>query len=76
LSALFLLGTLVPKAYATDTVIIGIDLPLTGPYSSLGVDSLAGAQLLESQISEKGGILFNLSPSTTLLQSKNPSVEL
>lgn len=56
LSALLLLGTLIPGAYATDTVIIGIDLPLTGPYSSLGIDSLAGAKLLESQISEKGGI--------------------
>jgi len=57
LFTLLLLGTVVPATYAIDTVTIGIDLPLTGPYSSLGVDSLAGAQLLESQISEKGGIL-------------------
>ena len=58
LSTLLLLGTLVPASHAIDTVTIGIDLPLTGPYSSLGVDSLAGAELLESQISEKGGILI------------------
>lgn len=57
LSALLLLGTSVFVASATDTVIIGIDLPLTGAYSSMGVDSLAGAELLESQISKKGGIL-------------------
>ena len=57
LSALFLLGTFVPTTYAMDTINIGIDLPLTGAYSSMGVDSLAGVQFLESQISEKGGIL-------------------
>ena len=57
LSTLLLLGTFVPTTYAIDTINIGIDLPLTGAYSSMGVDSLAGAQFLESQISEKGGIL-------------------
>ncbi|MFT5702163.1 MAG: branched-chain amino acid transport system substrate-binding protein [Desulforhopalus sp.] len=57
LFTLFFLITITPSSYALDTVTIGLDLPLSGSLSDLGLESLAGAELLESQINNKGGIL-------------------
>lgn len=57
LSTLLLFATLASSVYALDAITIGVDLPVTGPYNSLGVDSLAGIQFLENQLSDKGGIL-------------------
>ncbi len=44
-------------ARAADTVKIGLDNPLTGPYAALGKNELIGAQLAIEQINAKGGIL-------------------
>lgn len=44
-------------ARAADTLKIGLDNPLTGPYAALGKNELIGAQLAIEQINAKGGIL-------------------
>ena len=44
-------------ARAADTVKIGLDNPLTGPYAAVGKNELIGAQFAVEQINAKGGIL-------------------
>ena len=45
------------RARAADSVKIGVDNPLTGPYAALGKNELVGIQLAVEQINAKGGIL-------------------
>lgn len=57
LFTLFLLGSLSPAVHATETIFIGLDLPLSGSLRDLGEDTLAGAKLLGAQINDQGGLL-------------------
>jgi branched-chain amino acid transport system substrate-binding protein len=45
------------SARAADTVKIGLDNPLTGPFAALGKNELIGAQLAVDKINAAGGIL-------------------
>ncbi|BHH85428.1 ABC transporter substrate-binding protein [Desulforhopalus sp. 52FAK] len=57
LSALLFFTSMATSAMSTETIAIGLDLPLSGALKDLGLDSLAGAKLLEDQINDKGGLL-------------------
>jgi len=56
-STFLLISSMVNSAQSTETVTIGLDLPLSGALTDLGTDSLAGAELLEDQINARGGLL-------------------
>ena len=57
LFTLLLVGSFSPATHAAEAVLIGLNLPLSGSLRDLGEDTLAGAELLGSQINDQGGLL-------------------
>jgi branched-chain amino acid transport system substrate-binding protein len=55
--ALQLAGPFVIKARGEEPIKVGVDNPLTGIYTALGKNELAGMELAAEQINAKGGIL-------------------
>lgn len=43
---------------AAESINIGIDLPLTGSFDTLGIDTLAGADQLLQEVNQEGGLLI------------------
>jgi branched-chain amino acid transport system substrate-binding protein len=58
LLTLLLFGSSSPATHAAETVLIGLNLPLSGSLHDLGEETLAGADLLVSQINDQGGLLI------------------
>ena len=77
ISVFLIISTFVPAIHATETVTIGLNLPLSGPRSNQGNDSLTGVQLLVSQVNEKGGILVGDTryPVTLITIDNKSSIE-
>ncbi len=50
-------GPFVNSSRAAQTIKIGLDNPLTGPYAALGSNELSGCQMALDEINAKGGIL-------------------
>ena len=61
LTVFFLILSLVialpPVTDAEEPILIGVPVPLTGPFAPIGVDSQKGVELAVEQINSAGGLL-------------------